>query len=94
MTRILFWVALAVLVLMAVRSKLRRAQQNLQQNMQQNMGDGMPPPRQPAGPARAESLPDAEVMLCCAQCGVYYPASETVQAKGRDFCSQAHASFP
>ena len=86
MTRILFWVALAVLVLMAVRSKLRRAQQNLQQNMQ--------PPRQPAGPARAESLPDAEVMLCCAQCGVYYPASETVQAKGRDFCSQAHASFP
>jgi uncharacterized protein len=86
MTRILFWVALAVLVLMAVRSKLRRAQQNLQQPVQ--------PPRQPAAPARAESLPDAEVMLCCAQCGVYYPASETVQAKGRDFCSQAHASFP
>ncbi len=82
MTRILFWVALAVLVLMAVRSKLRGMQQPVQ------------PPRQPAAPARAESLPDAEVMLCCAQCGVYYPASETVQAKGRDFCSQAHASFP
>ncbi len=81
MTRILFWLALAFLVLMAVRSKLRGMQQ-------------MKPPRQPVAPARTESLPDPEVMLCCAQCGVYYPSSETVQAKGRDFCSQAHATFP
>ncbi len=84
MTRILFWLALAFLVLMAVRSKLRGMQQ------------GMPPPRRDEAAPRAAAPADAvaEAMLCCAQCGVYYPASETVQAKGRDFCSQAHASFP
>jgi uncharacterized protein len=30
-------------------------------------------------------------MLCCAHCGMYYPASENVQAGGRDYCSPAHA---
>lgn len=81
MTRILFWLALAFLVLMAVRSKLK------------GMRQGVPQAR-PASAPRTQVLPDAEVMLCCAHCGVYYPASETVQAKGREFCSQAHASFP
>jgi len=38
-------------------------------------------------------LPDAELMLCCAHCGVYYPASENVQAKGHDYCSHAHATL-
>ncbi|WP_317202475.1 PP0621 family protein [Janthinobacterium sp.] len=51
-------------------------------------------PRASSAAPRAAAPADAEAMLCCAQCGVYYPASETVQAKGRDFCSQAHASFP
>ncbi|MEC5159599.1 uncharacterized protein ACFDR9_002467 [Janthinobacterium sp. CG_23.3] len=82
MTRILFWLALAFLVLMAVRSKLRGMRQQGERA------------RPPAAPARAEALADPEAMLCCAQCGVYYPSSETVQAKGRDFCSQAHATFP
>lgn len=83
MTRILFWLALAFLVLMAVRSKLK------------GMRQGAPQARPAPMPARrAQVLPDAEAMLCCAHCGVYYPASETVQAKGREFCSQAHASFP
>jgi uncharacterized protein len=81
MTRILFWLALAFLVLMAVRSKLRAMQQP-------------PRPQRPPAAPRTETLPDAEVMLCCAQCGVYYPSSETVQAKGLDFCSQAHATYP
>ncbi|WP_370593125.1 PP0621 family protein [Rugamonas violacea] len=35
-----------------------------------------------------------ETMLCCAHCGVYYPASETVAAGGRDYCSAAHARLP
>jgi uncharacterized protein len=33
-------------------------------------------------------------MLQCAHCGVFYPASETVQANGRDYCSAAHAALP
>jgi uncharacterized protein len=76
MSRVLFWLALAFLVLMALRSKLR--------------GMRMPPPQ---APPRRE-LPDAEVMLCCAQCGLYYPASETVKAHGLDYCSAAHVPPP
>ncbi|CDG81388.1 PP0621 family protein [Janthinobacterium agaricidamnosum] len=84
MTRILFWLALAFLVLMAIRSKLK--------------GVLRPPPQSGQGPrpapGRAQQLPDPESMLCCAHCGVYYPASETVQARGRDYCSHAHATLP
>ncbi|MFT5643866.1 MAG: hypothetical protein ACI83P_001420 [Janthinobacterium sp.] len=73
MSRILFWLALAFLVLMAVRSKWRA------------MRTPPPQPRQPT-----KDLPAAEAMLCCAKCGLYYPASETVKANGLDYCSPAH----
>lgn len=91
MTRILFWLALAFLVLMAIRSKLKGLQQQQQQRRQQaapRSGNG----QQQSAPGRTQQLPDSEVMLCCAHCGVYYPASETVQAKGHDYCSHAHAT--
>lgn len=80
MTRILFWLALAFLVLMALRSKFKSARSASQS---QNV---TPRPNRP--------LAAPEVMLACAHCGVYYPASETVQARGRDYCSDAHASQP
>ncbi len=78
MSRILFWLALACLVLFAVRSKWR----------------GVAQPRTPAAPPRRAELPEGEVMLCCAHCGIYYPASETIKAKGRDYCSPGHAGLP
>jgi uncharacterized protein len=79
MSRLLFWLALAVLVVMAIRSKLR--------------GSSIQPPRprpgrQQAGPAAVES------MACCAHCGVYFPASEAVRADGLDYCSPAHVRLP
>jgi uncharacterized protein len=77
MSRVLFWLALAFLVLMALRSKLR--------------GMRMPPPQ---APPRKKELPVAEAMLCCAHCGLYYPASETVKADGLDYCSAAHVPPP
>ena len=77
MTRILFWLALAFLVLMALRSKVK------------DIVQAAPSARPAATPAEAE----AETMLCCAHCGVHYPASETVAAKGRDYCSAAHAGL-
>lgn len=101
MSRLLFWIALAFLVVAAVRTKLRQAARRHQQ---------MDPPRngpdaqeqlrpQPgraetvAARARAEAVANAETMLCCAHCGVYFPASENVPAAGRDYCSAAHANL-
>jgi uncharacterized protein len=80
MTRILFWVALAFLIVAAVRAKLRaniRRQQEEIAARARRQG--------PAAPAVT-----AEPMLCCAHCGMYYPASENVPAGGRDYCSAAH----
>jgi len=87
MSRILMWLALAFLVVFAVRSKLRELQQRNE-----------PVRRGPSGAggtrAAAQAPAEAETMLCCAHCGVYYPASETVRVDGRDYCSQAHAGLP
>ena len=86
MTRILFWLALVFLVVFAIRSKIRSLQQRAQQQRQQQAPNPFTPP------GRVAELPDAELMLCCAHCGVYYPASENVQARGHDYCSHAHAT--
>ncbi|KKO63390.1 hypothetical protein VM94_03141 [Janthinobacterium sp. KBS0711] len=86
MTRVLFWLALVFLVLFAIRSKIRGMQQRARAQQQQQPNPFTPP-------GRPQELPDAELMLCCAHCGVYYPASENVQAKGHDYCSHAHATL-
>jgi uncharacterized protein len=98
MSRIIFWLALVFLVMFAVRSKIRQAQKRHQEQFRQPP----PSPAQPQGTAapgyRARATQqasnEAEVMLQCAHCGVFYPASETVQAGGRDYCSAAHAALP
>ena len=79
MTRILFWIALALLVYFAIRSKVKQSQRRQQ-----------PPPQPPQPPVPKQVAPP-EAMLCCAHCGMYYPASENVPAGGRDYCSPAHA---
>jgi uncharacterized protein len=78
MSRLLFWLALAVLVVMAIRSKLRAS------------GIKPPPPARPA-PRQA---PAAESMTSCAHCGVYFPSSEAVRADGLDYCCPAHVRLP
>ncbi len=88
MSRLLFWLALIFLIGFAIRSKIREAQKRQQPFHQ-------PPPAGPAaGPARQNVSAEVETMLQCAHCGVFYPASETVQARGRDYCSAAHAAMP
>ncbi|GJJ01234.1 hypothetical protein RugamoR64_17720 [Duganella rhizosphaerae] len=90
MSRIIFWLALVFLVIFAVRSKIREAQKRHQQQFRE--------PQQPAGGGGARShekvVAEAETMLQCAHCGIFYPASESVQARGRDYCSAAHATLP
>jgi uncharacterized protein len=78
MTRLLFWLALAVLVVFAIRSKLRSS--------------GIRPP-QPPRPQEPRQ-PQVETMTQCAHCGVHFPASEAVRADGLDYCSPAHARLP
>ena len=95
MSRIIFWLALAFLVVFAVRSKIRQAQKRHEQQFRQPPGAGPQPGRQGGPAARAAArAADAETMLQCAHCGIFYPASETVQARGRDYCSAAHATLP
>jgi uncharacterized protein len=78
MSRLLFWIALAILVVFAIRTKLREAAPKTPA-----------PGRRPA--ARGG---EAERMAHCAHCGVYFPASEAVSADGRDYCCPAHVRQP
>lgn len=80
MSRLLFWLALVFLVMFALRSKWRA--------MRSPDTQAAPPRR--AARATAEAEVQAEAMLCCAHCGVHYPASETLKANGRDYCSASH----
>jgi uncharacterized protein len=79
MSRLLFWIALAILVVMAIRSKLR-------QNAPKTSSGGA----RRAAPRELGS----EKMTSCAHCGMYFPASEAVSADGRDYCCPAHVRQP
>lgn len=81
MSRLLFWIAFIILVVMAVRAKLREATGARQQ------------PRRAADPA-PPAVAQSESMACCAHCGLYFPASEAVSADGRDYCCPAHVRLP
>jgi len=88
MTRLLFWIALIILVVMAVRSKLRAATGARSYHPQQGPGQGQ---GAAAGGPVHPRVEESERMSCCAQCGVYFPSSEAVHEGGRDYCSPAHA---
>jgi len=77
MSRVLFWILLALLVYFAVRAKLRAAARKQQMHV---------PPRQQNAPPPAA----IENMTSCAHCGLHFPASEALHADGRDYCSPAH----
>ena len=79
MSRLLFWIALIVLIVAAIRSKLRTFASS-----QQDSNSGSPLPR----------TGDAEAMARCDHCGLHFPASESVRADGRDYCSPAHVRLP
>ena len=42
----------------------------------------------PAPAPKAGNSPEA--MLCCAHCGVHFPASEAVHEQDRVYCSEQH----
>ena len=81
MSRLLFWIALIVLVVMAVRAKLKAA----------GARHEAPLHRQPR---QQEPVAQIETMTQCAHCGVHFPASEAVHADGLDYCSPGHVRLP
>jgi uncharacterized protein len=99
MSRILFWVGLICLVVFAIRSKIRGAQQRQEQKFREAQ-QKQAQQQQPGGPAgyRARAAEtaviEAETMLACAHCGVFFPASEAVRFDGAIYCSKAHAALP
>lgn len=107
MSRILFWIGLVALVVFAIRSKIRSAQKRHEEQFreaQRRAGAPQTPPQTtgeaPGGAAgfkarnAEKALADAETMLECAHCGVFFPAGEAVRFEGRQFCSKAHAAMP
>lgn len=78
--RILFWIALVILVVVAVRAKLKGSSARHQV-----------PPRQQPPP---EPVAQIETMTQCAHCGLHFPASEAVHADGHDYCSPGHVRLP
>jgi uncharacterized protein len=92
MTRLLFWIALIVLVVMAVRSKLRAMTAPRSPGPVPGPQPNMQPGMRTGPQADLQRVPDqSERMSCCAQCGIYFPSSEAVSAGGREYCCAAHA---
>ena len=83
MMRLLIWIALVVLVVMAIRKKLR--------SEVRRHGAAM---RRDDQPRQAASAANAEAMARCAHCHLHFPSSEAVRADGLDYCSPAHVRLP
>ncbi|VXC52791.1 PP0621 family protein [Massilia sp. 9I] len=81
MSRILFWILLIGLVVMAIRSKLK----GLDARQQPPLHDE---------PRRQQPVAEIESMTRCAHCGIHFPASEAVHADGHDYCSPGHVRLP
>ena len=81
MMRILFWVGVLVLVVLAVRSKLRSLAPK-------------EPAASARQPRQGEPAIEGEAMTSCAHCHMYFPASEAVRADGLEYCSSAHVRLP
>lgn len=79
MSRILFWILLVGLVVIAVRAKLKSLHARQKPPHE-------PPPQQPVA--------EIENMTQCAHCGLHFPASEAVHADGHDYCSPGHVRLP
>jgi len=95
MTRLIFWIALVILVVWAVRAKVRAMMAPYREGAMPGAAPGAADSTSGAGPAwRRRVRGDAESMSCCAACGIYFPSSEAVRVDGRDYCSTAHAHAP
>lgn len=73
--RLLMWLALAVLVIFALRKKSQTPASTVN----------------PSNPRQPENKDTGESMLCCERCQVYFPASEAILRGEKVYCCDAHA---
>jgi uncharacterized protein len=73
--RLLMWLALAVLVILALRKK-SQAQST---------------PSRPTSEQAPDQAAPGETMVCCERCQVYIPSSEAVLRGKKVYCCSAHA---
>jgi uncharacterized protein len=82
--RLLVWLLLALLVVLALRKSLRRSLHG--QSGEAGAGE------ERSAPAAGERPP--ETMVCCAHCQLHVPASEAVYRGDKAYCCEAHAQMP
>lgn len=82
--KLLVWLGLLLLIVLAVRSKVRGLRKDLN-------GDAQAGAQRPAAPPPVAM---AENMVACARCGLYLPASEAllsdIGGEPQYFCCQEH----
>jgi len=77
--RLLFWFALFVLVVMAIRKKVQPVSRS---------------PQEPVVEQNPFAKTDeVESMVCCVHCQVYLPASDAIYRGEHAYCSTAHADL-
>ncbi len=95
--RWLTWLALGILVYLALRTKARDMQENSRsqhrraQSSHSESAWSEMPGSAPERPSAAVSASAAETMVACAYCEVYFPASEAITSAGQHFCCEEHA---
>ncbi len=101
--KLLLWLILAVLVIVALRKKTQLPSSTRQAGRARQAAPA-PEPEVPESPMAASTTGsadsagnsaqgEAEKMLCCAYCQLYIPASEAVIRDDKVFCCAAHAKL-
>ncbi|WP_423681427.1 MULTISPECIES: PP0621 family protein [unclassified Undibacterium] len=85
--KLLMWLVLAVLVILAIRKKARPLMQDSIRSRDAETTSGA------AFDRSATSAQATETMVCCAHCQIYLPASEAVIRGQQIYCSSAHADL-
>ena len=92
--RVLIWLALALIVYLALKSKARRMQENMRNAVRAEFEAQAASQANQANQANQRPNAPAENMVACAHCQIYLPASEAVHLTTPNselfFCSEAH----
>lgn len=79
MSKLLFWIVVILIALIAVRLATRHAAAKAR------------PPAEPASRRRKTRSEAAQTMVQCAHCGIHLPTSEAVRRQGHNYCGLPHS---